>query len=66
MNFTSDDGRVMFDFSSGVACTNVGHNHPEGLRRMHAQTGVMVHAGHNIRVYPTNVEQAERLVELMS
>lgn len=62
---TTDDGRTLLDFASGVACTNVGHNHPEVLRRMHAQIDVMVHAGHNIGVYPGYVELAEKLVELM-
>lgn len=62
---TTDDGRTLLDFASGVACTNVGHGHPEVVARMHEQIDRMVHVGHNIGVYPGYVELAEKLVDLL-
>lgn len=61
----TDDGRELLDFGSGVAVTNVGHGHPDVLRAVRSQLDTLVHAGHNIAVYPGYVELAERLVSLM-
>lgn len=60
---TTDDGRQILDFASGVAVTNVGHNHPAVMKAVRAQLDELVHAGHNIAVYPTYVELAERLLQ---
>jgi len=59
----TEDGRDVLDFASGVAVTNVGHSHPAVMRAVHEQLASLVHAGHNIAVYPTYVELAERIVE---
>ena len=61
----TDDGRELLDFGSGVAVTNVGHGHPAVLQAAHAQLDTLVHAGHNIAVYPGYVALAERLVSLL-
>lgn len=61
----TDDGRELLDFSSGVAVTNVGHGHPAVVRAVRSQLDTLVHAGHNVAVYPGYVELAERLVSLM-
>ncbi|GII95135.1 aminotransferase class III-fold pyridoxal phosphate-dependent enzyme [Sinosporangium siamense] len=61
---TTDDGRVILDFASGVAVTNVGHGHPAVMARVRAQLDTLVHAGHNVGVYPTYIELAAELVEL--
>lgn len=60
----TDDGRELLDFGSGVAVTNVGHGHPDVLRAMHEQLDDLVHGGHNVAVYPSYVELAERLTRL--
>ncbi len=61
----TEDGRELLDFASGVAVTNVGHGHPHVLSAVHAQLDVLVHAGHNIAVYPSYVELAERLIGMV-
>jgi 4-aminobutyrate aminotransferase len=61
----TEDGRRLLDFASGVAVTNVGHGHPEVIAAVQEQVATLVHAGHNIAVYPTYVELAERLVGLV-
>lgn len=58
----TEDGREMLDFASGVAVTNVGHGHPRVLEAMRTQMDLLVHAGHNVALYPTYVDLAERLV----
>lgn len=58
----TEDGRDVLDFASGVAVTNVGHSHPAVMTAVREQMANLVHAGHNIAVYPTYVELAERLV----
>lgn len=62
--WTEDDRRIL-DFASGVAVTNVGHSHPGVIAAVRAQLDTLVHAGHNIAVYPSYVELAERLVGLV-
>lgn len=61
----TEDGQEVLDFACGVAVTNVGHGHPDVVAAVHAQVDVLVHAGHNIAVYPSYVELAERLVRLV-
>ena len=61
----TEDGREVLDFACGVAVTNVGHGHPDVLAAIHAQLDVLLHAGHNIAVYPSYVDLAERLVGLV-
>lgn len=60
-----EDGRRYLDFTCGVGVTNVGHNHPDVVRRARAQLETLVHAGHNVSYYPPYVELAERLVGRM-
>jgi 4-aminobutyrate aminotransferase len=59
----TDDGQEILDLACGVAVTNVGHNHPRVVASAHTQIDTLLHAGHNIGVYPTYVELAERLIE---
>lgn len=61
---TLDDGRTLLDFASGVGVTNVGHGHPQVVQAIRAQLDVLVHAGHNIAIYPPYIELAERLIAL--
>ncbi|MCK1995364.1 aspartate aminotransferase family protein [Peribacillus muralis] len=59
-----EDGRQYLDFASGVAVTNVGHNHPLVAERTKKQLEELVHGGHNVVYYPQYVELAEKLNEL--
>jgi len=59
-----EDGRKYLDFASGVAVTNIGHNHPLVVERAKAQMEQLIHGGHNVVYYPVYVELAEKLNEL--
>ncbi|MGP7816449.1 aspartate aminotransferase family protein [Niallia sp. 01092] len=61
---TGEDGKQYLDFASGVAVTNVGHNHPLVVERAKAQIDELIHGGHNVLYYPVYVELAEKLNEL--
>ena len=61
----TEDGRRILDFASGVAVTNVGHNHPAVLKAAHAQMDALVHVGHNIALCPPYLDLAEKLVGLV-
>ncbi|WP_141432583.1 aspartate aminotransferase family protein [Bacillus sp. 03113] len=60
----SEDGNKYLDFASGVAVTNVGHNHPLVVEKAKAQIDELIHGGHNVLYYPVYVELAEKLNEL--
>ncbi|MFB5661180.1 aspartate aminotransferase family protein [Alteribacillus sp. HJP-4] len=60
----SEDGKEYLDFASGVAVTNVGHNHPEVVEAAKKQMEEMIHGGHNVVYYPSYIELAEKLNEL--
>lgn len=60
----SEEGKRYLDFASGVAVTNVGHNHPEVVAAAKAQVDEMIHGGHNVVYYPSYVKLAEKLNEL--
>ncbi|GEN54524.1 aspartate aminotransferase family protein [Halobacillus faecis] len=60
----SEDGTKYLDFASGVAVTNVGHNHPKVVEAAKAQLDEMIHGGHNVVYYPSYVKLAEKLNEL--
>lgn len=60
----AENGKKYLDFASGVAVTNVGHNHPLVVERAKAQIDELIHGGHNVVYYPVYVELAEKLNEL--
>lgn len=64
-NIWTDDGRQLIDFASGIAVTNVGHNHPDVLAAARAQLDSLVHVGHNIALCPPYLDLAERLTKLI-
>jgi 4-aminobutyrate aminotransferase len=59
-----ENGKKFLDFTSGVAVTNVGHNHPLVIERAKSQMEKMIHVGHNVAYYPVYVELAETLTRL--
>src|SRR5699024_3156544 len=49
---------------SGVAVTNVGHNHPNVMQAAKEQIDNLIHGGHNVVYYPSYVKLAEKLDRL--
>ncbi len=60
---TTEDGRQILDFASGVAVNNIGHNHDDVLKSQKSKIDQMIHAGHNVLYYEPYVTLAEKLVE---
>ena len=42
---TGSDGREYLDFTTGIACLNLGHNHPTLVAAVHDQVDRLWHAG---------------------
>lgn len=61
---TTDDGKKILDFASGVAVCNLGHNHPKVVEAAKKQIDSLIHGGHNVVYYEPYVSLAEKLVEL--
>lgn len=61
---TTDDGRKILDFASGIAVCNLGHNFPSVVEAAKEQMNKLVHGCHNILYYESYVALAEKLVEL--
>jgi len=61
---TTDDGRKILDFASGVAVCNLGHNHDKVIEAAKKQMDKIVHCGHNVVYYEPYVKLAEKIVEL--
>ena len=54
-------GEKYLDFTSGIAVTNLGHNHPEWIKQVQSQAEVLAHCS-NLYSIPAQVRLAERLV----
>jgi acetylornithine/N-succinyldiaminopimelate aminotransferase len=54
-------GKKYLDFTSGIAVTNLGHNHPEWIKQVQSQAAVLTHCS-NLYSIPEQVRLAERLV----
>ncbi|MEE3420878.1 MAG: aminotransferase class III-fold pyridoxal phosphate-dependent enzyme [Lachnospiraceae bacterium] len=61
---TTEDGRKILDFASGVAVNNIGAKNPEVVEAIKNELDHMVHVGHNVVYYESYVALAEKLVEL--
>lgn len=61
---TTEDGREILDFASGVAVCNIGHNHPKVVEAAVEQVKSLIHGGHNVVYYESYVKLAEKLVEI--
>lgn len=55
-------GKEYLDFTSGIAVTNLGHNHPEWVRQITEQCKTLTHCS-NLFSIPEQVRLAKRLVE---
>lgn len=58
------DGNVYLDFSSAVAVTNVGHNHPEIVKAVKAQADKLIHFAGNDYYNELQPQLAKELVSI--
>jgi 4-aminobutyrate aminotransferase len=61
---TDVDGNRLLDFAAGVAVLNVGHCHPEVVRAVREQAGILSHFAGTDFYYDLQIELAEKLVRL--
>src|SRR5690606_18484956 len=61
---TTSDGRRLLDFSTGIACLNLGHNHPDVVKAAQTQLDSLWHAGWGTYLYEPLVRAAERIVQV--
>lgn len=57
------DGRSYLDFTSGVAVTNTGHNHPAVVAAIKDQADQIIHISSGVAYCKPNVDLAEKLVK---
>ncbi len=58
------DGNEYIDFNSGLACLNVGHNHPKVVKAIKGQCDKFLHYSNTDFYYPQSVNLAEKLLEI--
>jgi acetylornithine/N-succinyldiaminopimelate aminotransferase len=56
------EGKKYLDFMSGIACTSLGHKHPEVIKSIKEQVDCILHTS-NLFYSPPNIELAKCLVE---
>jgi 4-aminobutyrate aminotransferase len=62
---TDVDGNRLLDFASGVAVHNVGHCHPDVVRAVREQVGILSHFAGTDYYYDIQVRLAEKLTTLV-
>jgi 4-aminobutyrate aminotransferase len=58
------DGNEYIDFNSGIACLNVGHNHPKVVKAIKGQCDKFLHYSNTDFYYPQSINLAEKLFEI--
>ena len=58
------DGNQYIDFNSGLACLNVGHNHPQIVNAIKNQCDKFLHYANTDFYYQQSVDLAEKLFEI--
>jgi 4-aminobutyrate aminotransferase len=58
------DGNEYIDFNSGLACLNVGHNHPKVVKAIKDQCDKFLHYSNTDFYYNQSVNLAEKLMEI--
>jgi len=58
------DGNEYIDFNSGLACLNVGHNHPKVVKAIKSQCDKFLHYSNTDFYYQETVKLAEKLFEI--
>ena len=64
-NLKDVDGNIFIDFAGGIGTMNVGHSHPEILKRIKSQLDKYSHTCFSVAPYESYIELAERLSELV-
>jgi 4-aminobutyrate aminotransferase len=59
------EGRRFIDFAAGIAVLNTGHRHPKIIDAINQQLTKFTHTAYQIIPYPSYVELAEKICELM-
>lgn len=63
-NVQDVDGNLYLDLTSGFGVAAVGHAHPEVVRAVREQAGVLLHGLGDVHAHPMRIALAERLVRL--
>jgi 4-aminobutyrate aminotransferase len=58
------DGNEYIDFNSGLACLNVGHNHPKVISAIKSQCDRFLHYSNTDFYYREAIDLAEKLTEI--
>ena len=58
------DGNEFIDFNAGIACLNVGHNHPKIVDAIKSQCDRFLHYSNTDFYYEQVINLAEKLAEL--
>ncbi len=58
------DGNEYIDFNSGLACLNVGHNHPKIVKAIKDQCNIFLHYSNTDFYYQQSINLAEKLLEI--
>ena len=58
------DGNEYIDFNSGLACLNVGHNHPKIVKAIKSQCDKFLHYANTDFYYQETVNLAEKLFQI--
>jgi 4-aminobutyrate aminotransferase len=58
------DGNEYIDFNSGIACLNVGHNHPKVVKAIKGQCDKFLHYSNTDFYYPQSINLAEKLFKI--
>jgi 4-aminobutyrate aminotransferase len=58
------EGNRYYDFVSGIATMNVGHNHPRVVAAITEQAGILIHAAAHVGYMQPYVEILEKLISL--
>lgn len=61
---TDFGGNQILDFLSGACVINIGHNHPELIRRIKEQADTLIHYNSAYATHKTMVELAEKLTTI--
>jgi 4-aminobutyrate aminotransferase len=59
------EGRRYIDFAAGIAVLNTGHRHPKIVAAINQQLNQFTHTAYQIVPYPSYVELAEKICDLM-
>lgn len=60
----STEGKELLDFSTGIACLNLGHNHPDLVAAAQKQLESLWHGGWGTYRYESLVDAAEKVVDV--